>query len=206
MITSRNFTTTWSSRFLNDKQDSELITRLEATVARPFPIVSYTEAISILDQAPVSFQYPVQWGADLQTEHERYLSEAYFKGPVFVVEYPKAIKPFYMRESEPQSSTVDAMDLLVPRIGELIGGSVREERQDHLKARMQELSLYPSDTDTGATRATHPLQWYLDLRKFGSAPHAGFGLGFERLVLYATGLSNIRDAIPIPRVPGSCPY
>jgi asparaginyl-tRNA synthetase len=155
----------------------------------PFSHISYTDAIKELKNATESFEFPVEWGADLQSEHERYLTDRVFKGPVIVTDYPKEIKAFYMRLN-PDEKTVAAMDVLVPKIGEIIGGSQREERLDILEERMRHAKV-PLDN----------LQWYLDLRRFGSAPHAGFGLGFERLVQYITGMANIRDVIPCPRAP-----
>jgi asparaginyl-tRNA synthetase len=156
--------------------------------------VTYTEAIEILKQADVEFVYPVEWGIDLQTEHERYLTEQHFKKPVFVTDYPKDIKAFYMRLND-DGKTVAAMDLLVPGIGEIIGGSQREERLDLLETRMQELGLNPED-----------YWWYLDLRRYGGTRHAGFGLGFERLIMYLSGVSNIRDVIAFPRVVRSAEF
>ena len=152
-----------------------------------FARVSYTEAVEILKQNNDHFQYKVEWGTDLQTEHERYLTEQVFKKPVFVTDYPKEIKSFYMRLND-DGKTVAAADMLVPGIGELIGGSQREERLELLEARMDELGLAREDYD-----------WYLDLRRFGSVKHAGYGLGFERLVMYLTGIPNIRDVLPFPR-------
>ncbi|MDK2922513.1 MAG: asparaginyl-tRNA synthetase [Desulfonauticus sp.] len=169
--------------------DKELFARLESVLQEPFARISYTEAIELLKKAKKDFEYPVEYGLDLQTEHERYLSEEYFKKPVFVFDYPKEIKAFYMRLND-DGKTVAAMDLLVPRVGELVGGSQREERLDVLVARMKELGLSEED-----------YWWYLDLRRFGTVPHAGFGLGFERLIMFITGISNIRDVIPFPRTP-----
>lgn len=173
--------------------DKGLEARLRQLLEQPFIRVSYTEAVSILKGCGETFQYPVSWGENLQSEHERYLTEKHFKGPVTVYDYPKEIKPFYMRQND-DDKTVAAMDLLVPGIGELIGGSQREERYDLLKAKMDEEGL------------TEGYQWYLDLRKYGSVPHAGFGLGFERLIMFVTGVSNIRDVIPFPRTPGHCEF
>jgi asparaginyl-tRNA synthetase len=157
----------------------------------PFVRITYTDAVGVLKKSREAFQFPVEWGSDLQSEHERYLTDEVFKGPVIVSDYPKEIKAFYMR-TNPDGKTVAAMDVLVPKVGEIIGGSQREERLDVLEARMREMKISPES-----------LQWYLDLRRFGTAPHAGFGLGFERLVLYVTGMANIRDVIPCPRAPGS---
>jgi asparaginyl-tRNA synthetase len=155
----------------------------------PFIHISYTDAIQELKNAKERFEFPVEWGADLQSEHERYLTDKVFSGPVIVTDYPKDIKAFYMRLN-PDGKTVAAMDVLVPKIGEIIGGSQREERLEILQERMRQTNV-PQDN----------LQWYLDLRRFGSAPHAGFGLGFERMVQYITGMANIRDVIPCPRAP-----
>ena len=155
-----------------------------------FATVSYTEAIDILEKNNDNFEYKVSWGVDLQTEHEKYLTEDVFKCPVFVTDYPKEIKSFYMRENE-DGKTVAAMDLLVPGIGEIVGGSQREERLDLLLNRMKELDLDEKD-----------YWWYLDLRRYGSTTHSGFGLGFERLIMYLTGVKNIRDVLPFPRTTG----
>jgi asparaginyl-tRNA synthetase len=170
--------------------DKSLTARL-AKINEPFTRLSYSEAIDHLLASRQVFEYPVSWGIDLQTEHEKYLTDSLFQGPVIVNNYPKDIKPFYMRVND-DGKTVAAMDVLIPGIGEIIGGSQREERLDILQQRMAECGV-----------AEDSYQWYLDLRRFGSVPHAGFGLGFERLVLFATGLSNIRDVIPFPRTPGS---
>ena len=156
--------------------------------------MAYRDAVGILRGSGVSFEFKPEFGADIQTEHERFLAETYFKGPVFVKDYPKSIKPFYMRQNA-DGETVAAMDLLVPRVGELIGGSQREEREEMLLSRMKELGLSPES-----------YWWYLDLRRWGGAPHAGFGMGFERFLMLATGLSNIRDVIPFPRTPGSLEF
>jgi asparaginyl-tRNA synthetase len=157
-----------------------------------FGHVTYTEAIALLEKNNDKFEYKVSWGCDLQTEHERYLTEEIYKKPVFVTDYPKDIKAFYMKLNE-DNKTVAAMDLLVPGIGEIIGGSQREDNLDKLVARMDELDLKKEDYD-----------FYLDLRKYGSARHAGFGLGFERCVMYLTGMGNIRDVIPFPRTVNNC--
>lgn len=172
--------------------DKELMSTLENIMSQPFERVPYREAVEILKQSKQTFDYPVEFGTDLQTEHERYLTETHFRRPVIVHDYPRSIKPFYMRVNDDAGDpeTVAAMDLLVPRIGELIGGSQREERLDVLEARMDECSLDKA-----------PYWWYLELRKFGSAPHAGFGLGFERLLMLVTGITNIRDVIAFPRTP-----
>jgi asparaginyl-tRNA synthetase len=154
-----------------------------------FARITYTEAVKELEKAPIKFDFPVKWGIDLQSEHERYLTDHVFKGPVIVTHYPKDIKAFYMRQND-DGRTVAAMDVLAPRIGEIIGGSQREERIDLLEGRIREMGLPVED-----------LQWYLDLRRYGSVPHAGFGLGFERIVQYLSGMANIRDVIPCPRAP-----
>ena len=176
--------------FFNNFIDKGLLDRLNNVVNSDFARVTYTEAIEILEKHNDKFEYKVSWGADLQTEHERYLTEKIFKRPVFVTDYPKEIKAFYMRQNE-DGKTVAAADMLVPGIGELIGGSQREERLDVLEARMKELGLNTADYD-----------WYLDLRRYGSVKHAGYGLGFERLLMYVTGIPNIRDVIPFPRTCG----
>ena len=173
--------------FLNSFVDKGLKERLEHVASSDFAHVTYTEAIEILEKNNDNFDYKAYWGCDLQTEHERFLSEKTFGRPVFVTDYPKEIKAFYMRMND-DNKTVAAMDMLVPGIGELIGGSQREERYDKLVARMQELGLKEED-----------YWWYLELRKFGGVKHAGFGIGFERLIMYLTGVSNIRDVLPFPR-------
>ena len=178
--------------FFNEFVDKGLIERLENVVNSDFGHVTYTEAIEILEKHNEEFEYKVHWGSDLQTEHERFLTEKEFGRPVFVTDYPKEIKAFYMKLNE-DGKTVAAMDCLVPGIGEIIGGSQREDDYDKLVARMEELNLNPEDYD-----------FYLDLRKYGSARHAGFGLGFERCVMYLTGMGNIRDVIPFPRTVNNC--
>lgn len=180
--------------FFNQFVDKGLLERLRHIVASDFARVTYTEAVEILQKAEVDFVYPVEWGIDLQTEHERYLTEQHFKKPVFVTDYPKEIKAFYMRLNA-DGKTVAAVDLLVPGIGEIIGGSQREERLEVLEQRMQELQLNPAD-----------YSWYLDLRKYGGTRHAGFGLGFERLLMYLSGMTNIRDVIAFPRVVRSAEF
>ncbi len=180
--------------FLNSFVDKGLIERLQHVVTSKFARCSYTDAIDILQKADRQFEYPVHWGMDIQTEHERYLAEEHFGCPVCVYNYPKEIKAFYMRQNE-DGKTVAAVDILVPGIGELIGGSQREERLDVLEARIKELGL---DMDS--------YWWYLELRKFGTTPHAGFGLGFERLIMYLTGVANIRDVLPFPRTTGSAEF
>ena len=177
-------------KFFNQFYDKELIERLTKLVESDFEVVTYTDAVDILIKNNDKFEYKVSWGTDLQTEHERYLTEQIYKKPVFVINYPKEIKSFYMRENE-DGKTVAAMDLLVPGIGEIIGGSQREERLDKILARMQELGLKEED-----------YWWYLDLRRYGTATHSGFGLGFERLIMYLTGIQNIRDVLPFPRTTG----
>jgi asparaginyl-tRNA synthetase len=174
--------------------DKALMPTLENILKEPFKRLPYTEAIDILKSAKKDFEYPVEWGMDLQTEHERFLCEEQFKKPVYVYDYPKVIKPFYMRVND-DGRTVAAMDCLVPRIGELIGGSQREERLDVLLARMQEMHLSEED-----------YWWYLDSRRFGTAPHAGFGMGFERMLMLVTGVANIRDVMPFPRTPNSLEF
>ena len=176
--------------FFNNFVDKGLLERLNHVVNSDFAVCTYTEAIERLQKADVEFEYPVSWGVDLQTEHERYLTEKIFGKPVFVTNYPKEIKAFYMRLND-DGKTVAAVDLLVPGIGEIIGGSQREERLDILLDRIHELGLNEED-----------YWWYLDLRRFGGARHAGFGLGFERLIMYVTGIPNIRDVLPFPRTTG----
>ena len=180
--------------FFSKFMDKGLMDRLHNVVENEFARIPYTQAVALLEQAEVKFDYPVSWGYDLQTEHERYLTEHYFKKPVFVTDYPKEIKAFYMRLND-DGKTVAAADCLVPGIGEIIGGSQREERLEVLEARMQELGLNPED-----------YWWYLDLRRYGSTHHAGYGLGFERLIMYLTGVSNIRDVIPHPRTVGNADF
>jgi len=180
--------------FFNQFVDKGLLDRLTHVIDSDFGKVTYTEAVEILTNCERMFEYPVKWGIDLQTEHERYLTEEYFKKPVFVTDYPKEIKAFYMRLNE-DKKTVAAMDCLVPGIGEIIGGSQREERLDELKSRLAELNLKEED-----------YWWYLELRKYGGTKHAGFGLGFERLIMYITGMGNIRDVIPFPRTTGQSEF
>jgi asparaginyl-tRNA synthetase len=180
--------------FLNKMYDEELIERLQFVVNNEFVRLSYTEGVEILKASGEKFEFPVDWGTDLQSEHERYLVEKHFRKPVILTDYPKEIKAFYMKQNE-DGKTVRAMDVLFPKIGEIIGGSQREEDYDKLLQRIEELEIPQKD-----------LWWYLDTRKFGSAPHAGFGLGFERLVLFVTGMSNIRDVIPFPRTPKNCEF
>ena len=180
--------------FFNSFVDKGLKERLLSVVNSEFTRITYTEAIEILEQHKDKFEYPVYWGADLQTEHERFLTEVHFKKPVFVSDYPKEIKAFYMRLND-DGKTVAAADCLVPGIGEIIGGSQREERIEVLEKRMKEMNLEPED-----------YWWYLDLRRYGGTKHSGFGLGFERMIMYLTGVSNIRDVIPYPRTTGSAEF
>ena len=177
--------------FFNQFVDKTLLDRLTALRDADYAKVTYTEAIEVLSKSGADFKFPVYWGVDLQTEHERYLTEQVYKKPIFLIDYPKDIKAFYMRLND-DGKTVAAMDLLVPGVGEIIGGSQREERYDVLEQRIIETGMKPEDYD-----------WYLQLRKYGSTRHAGFGLGFERLIMYMTGMSNIRDVIPFPRTVGN---
>lgn len=181
-------------QFFNQFVDKGILDRLNHVISSDFAKITYTEAVEILKATDKKFEYPVEWGIDLQTEHERYLTEEHFKKPLFVTDYPKEIKAFYMRLNE-DGKTVAAMDLLVPGIGEIIGGSQREERLDVLTKRMADLNLNEED-----------YWWYLELRKYGETKHAGFGLGFERLIMYITGMSNIRDVIPFPRTTGQSDF
>ncbi|HEY0368445.1 MAG TPA: asparagine--tRNA ligase [Chthoniobacterales bacterium] len=174
--------------------DKELMPRLDFVVERPFQRISYTEAVELLLKSGEKFEFPVAYGANLQSEHERWLTEKHFKSPVTVFNYPKEIKPFYMRLND-DNETVTAMDVLVPGIGEIVGGSQREERLDVLEANLRRHKLDPAD-----------YKWYLDLRRYGTVPHAGFGLGFERMLMFVTGVSNIRDVIPFARTPGSAEF
>ena len=174
--------------------DKELFERLENVVNSEFGRITYTDAVKLLQESGEKFDYSVEWGVDLQTEHERYLAEKVFKRPVFVTNYPKEIKSFYMRLDD-DGKTVAAADLLVPGVGELIGGSQREERYDVLVEKMKQFNLNEED-----------YWWYLELRKYGGVKHAGYGLGFERLIMYLTGMSNIRDVIPFPRTVGSAEF
>jgi len=176
-------------KFFNEMIDKTLIERLNKVKAAPFYRMTYTEAIEHLKKAPVKFEYPVDWGTDLQSEHERYLCEQVIQGPVFLTDYPKDIKAFYMRLND-DGKTVAACDLLVPAIGELVGGSQREERLGALQKRMAEMGVHEDG-----------MQWYLDLRRYGGCKHAGFGLGFERFLMYITGMTNIRDVLPFARTP-----
>ncbi|MCR3761498.1 asparagine--tRNA ligase [Clostridium felsineum] len=180
--------------FFNTRIDKGLFDRLNNVVNSEFGRITYTEAVDILEKSGEKFEYPVKWGVDLQTEHERYLTEKVFKKPLFVTDYPKEIKAFYMRIND-DNKTVAAADLLVPGIGEIIGGSQREERLSVLEKRMEELNLNKED-----------YWWYLELRKYGETKHSGYGLGFERMIMYLTGISNIRDVIPFPRTTGSAEF
>jgi len=180
--------------FFNSFVDKELLARLNNIINSDFARITYTEAVQLLEKADANFAYPVKWGMDLQTEHERYLTEQVYKKPVFVTDYPKDIKAFYMRLND-DNKTVAAMDLLVPGVGEIIGGSQREERLDVLAERMAAMNLNEED-----------YWWYLDTRRYGGTKHAGFGLGFERCVMYITGMQNIRDVIPFPRTVGSAEF
>ncbi|MDR3317966.1 MAG: asparagine--tRNA ligase [Clostridiales bacterium] len=182
------------TEFFNQFIDNTLLGRLNAVLKNKFGAVTYTEAVDLLLRSGEKFEYPVKWGVDLQSEHERYITEMVFGKPVFLIDYPKEIKAFYMRAND-DNRTVAAMDLLVPSVGELIGGSQREERGERLLARIKEMNMNPADYD-----------WYLNLRKFGGVRHAGFGMGFERLIMYMTGMSNIRDVIPFPRTAGNLEY
>lgn len=181
-------------KFLNDMFDKELIERLRGVVETQFVRLPYTEGVEILMKSGQKFEYPVSWGTDLQSEHERYLVEKHFKKPVILTDYPKDIKAFYMKQND-DGRTVRAMDVLFPKIGEIIGGSQREESLEKLENRIKELNM-----------GTESLWWYIDTRRFGSAPHSGFGLGFERLLLFVTGMANIRDVIPFPRSPKNAEF
>lgn len=180
--------------FLQQMYDKDLIERLKGVVKADFVRLTYTEGIKILEQSGKKFEFPVYWGADLQSEHERYLVEEHFKRPVILTDYPKEIKAFYMKLND-DGKTVRAMDVLFPKIGEIIGGSEREESYDKLLARINEMNIPMKD-----------MWWYLDTRRFGTVPHAGFGLGFERLILFVTGMTNIRDVIPFPRTPKNAEF
>jgi asparaginyl-tRNA synthetase len=181
-------------RFFEERIEKGILARLEAVAGTEFLRLPYTEAVEILKQSGKSFEFPVSWGKDLQAEHERYLTEEHFKRPVILHDYPRTIKPFYMRVND-DGKTVRAMDVLVPGVGEIIGGSQREERLTVLEERMREQKLDPQ-----------AYWWYLDLRRYGTVPHSGFGLGLERTVQFVTGMGNIRDVIPFPRTPGSAEF
>ena len=181
-------------KFFNERIDKSLLERLDKVLNMPFARMTYTEAIEHLKEAPVKFEFPVDWGTDLQSEHERYICEQVVQGPVFLTDYPKDIKAFYMRLND-DGKTVAACDLLVPAIGELVGGSQREERYDMLKQRIDDMNIHAES-----------LKWYLDLRRYGGCQHAGFGLGFERFLMYITGMQNIRDVLPFARTPRNLDY
>jgi asparaginyl-tRNA synthetase len=181
-------------KFFDQWVEKGLIAKLEAVASSTFEVMTYTDAVAHLEKATKKFQYPVKWGIDLQSEHERYLTEELVKRPMFLINYPKEIKAFYMRSND-DGKTVAAMDLLVPQIGEIIGGSQREDRLDVLKAQMKRFGLEEA-----------PYWWYMDLRRYGGVPHAGFGLGFERALMYVTGMQNIREVIPFARVPGNADF
>ena len=180
--------------FFNNFIDKGLFDKLNNVINSDFARITYTDAIKELEKNNEKFEFPVHWGSDLQTEHERYLCEVLFKKPVFVTDYPQEIKAFYMKQN-PDGKTVAAADLLAPGIGEIIGGSQREDDLDVLKKKIKELGMKEED-----------YWWYLDLRKYGSVRHAGFGLGFERMMMYLTGMQNIRDVIPFPRTPKNCEF
>jgi asparaginyl-tRNA synthetase len=180
--------------FFAERVDKEVFARLDNVLKNPFKRVPYTEAVDILTKSGKTWEYPVSWGTDLQSEHERYLTEQHFKCPVILHDYPRTLKPFYMRVND-DGKTVRAMDVLVPGVGEIIGGSQREERLDVLESRMREQGLHPEG-----------YSWYSDLRRFGTVPHAGFGLGLERTILFLSGMANIRDVIPFPRTPGKAEF
>jgi asparaginyl-tRNA synthetase len=181
-------------KFFAERIDKEVFSRLENVLDNPFLRISYTAAVDILLKSGQTWEFPVAWGSDLQSEHERFLTEKHFKSPVILYDYPRTLKPFYMKVND-DGKTVRAMDVLVPGVGEIIGGSQREERLDVLEQRMREQKLNP-----------HDYSWYLDLRRYGTVPHAGFGLGLERTILFLSGMQNIRDVIPFPRTPGSAEF
>jgi asparaginyl-tRNA synthetase len=180
--------------FFDQRIEKGKIAQLRGVIEKPFAHMTYSDAIDVLTSCNESFEYPISWGTDLQAEHERYLTEQHVGGPLILTDYPSTIKPFYMRVSD-DGKTVAAMDVLVPGVGEIIGGSQREERLDVLRSRMVDAGLDDSE-----------YWWYLDLRRYGTVPHAGFGLGLERAVQYATGMANIRDVIPFPRTPGNAEF
>jgi asparaginyl-tRNA synthetase len=181
-------------KFFQERIDKDLLARLENVLNNPFKRISYTEGVEILLKSGKTWEFPVAWGTDLQSEHERYLAEQHFKCPVILYDYPRTLKPFYMKVND-DGKTVRAMDVLVPGVGEIIGGSQREERFDVLEARMREQGIDP-----------RAYEWYLDLRRYGTVPHSGFGLGLERTILFLSGMANIRDVIPFPRTPGSAEF
>ncbi|MFH1267643.1 MAG: asparagine--tRNA ligase, partial [Planctomycetota bacterium] len=180
--------------FFNLRIDNSVLATLESIIQSEFVRLEYTEAVEILKGSGETFEFPVQWGGDLQAEHERYLTEKHFQCPVILFNYPRSIKPFYMRTND-DGRTVRAMDVLVPKVGEIVGGSQREERLDVLQERMEEQGLEAEN-----------YWWYLDLRRYGTVPHSGFGLGLERLLQFITGMANIRDVVPFPRTPGSAEF
>jgi asparaginyl-tRNA synthetase len=185
-------------QFFHERIDNTVLDSLKTIVKKDFQRLNYTQAIEILEKSGEKFEYPIEWGTDLQAEHERFITEKYVQGPVILHDYPAAIKPFYMKVNDDEATdrrTVRAMDVLVPRVGEIIGGSQREDRLDVLLARMAEQGLNAED-----------YWWYIDLRRYGSVPHSGFGLGLERMVQAVTGMANIRDVIPFPRTPGSAEF
>src|SRR3954454_1678579 len=184
-------------QFLAKWYEPDLLKTLEGLLSAKFERITYTEAVDLLNKSGKNFEFPTHWGADLQSEHERYLTEELFKKPVIVTDYPKEIKAFYMRSND-DGKTVAAMDVLAPRIGEIIGGSQREERHDLLQSRIREMAAH------GLNEAAY--WWYLDLRRFGGVEHAGFGMGFERMMMYLTGMKNIRDVVPFPRTPGNAEF
>jgi len=180
--------------FFNQRIDDSVLATADHIINEDFERITYNSAIALLEKADQKFEYPVEWGVDLQSEHERYLCEEYFQKPIIVTDYPSGIKAFYMRLND-DGKTVAAMDVLVPKIGEIIGGSQREERLEVLEKRIKEAGMEPEQ-----------LWWYLDLRRYGTVPHAGFGLGFERLIQFMTGMKNIRDVIPFPRTPENAEF
>jgi asparaginyl-tRNA synthetase len=180
--------------FFQERIDKEVLTRLQAILDKQFLRVSYTDAIDVLFKSGRTWEFPVAWGNDLQAEHEKYLTEEHFRSPIILYDYPRTLKPFYMRVNDDER-TVRAMDVLVPGVGEIIGGSQREERLEVLESRMREQGLDPES-----------YSWYLDLRRYGTVSHSGFGLGLERVLLFLTGMANIRDVVPFPRTPGNADF
>jgi asparaginyl-tRNA synthetase len=180
--------------FFQERIDKEVLTRLQGILDKQFLRVSYTDAIDVLLKSGRTWEFPVAWGNDLQAEHEKYLTEEHFRSPIILYDYPRTLKPFYMRVNDDER-TVRAMDVLVPGVGEIIGGSQREERLEILESRMREQGLDPES-----------YLWYLDLRRYGTVPHSGFGLGLERVLLFLTGMNNIRDVVPFPRTPGNADF
>jgi asparaginyl-tRNA synthetase len=181
-------------KFFEERIEKGILARLEHVRSSTFERLPYTEAVAVLEKSGKNFEFPIKWGSDLQSEHERYLTEEHFKRPVILFDYPRSIKPFYMRVND-DGKTVRAMDVLVPMVGEIIGGSQREERLDVLEERMKEQKLDPA-----------AYWWYLDLRRYGTVPHSGFGLGLERTMLFVTGMGNVRDVVPFPRTPGNAEF